>query len=197
MPSELAYDSTLRRVALLLTLAASVWAISPDRRHLILAGFLSLAPISAQFFPSDWSRGQLWISAAFFLYVTLLILRNVFSATEINSDKLFGATCAYLLMGIVFAHLYVLIELNHPGTFKLDRASTDPHVIYDDLLYYSMVTMTTVGYGDIVPLTRAARSLATIEAVFGQFYIAVLVGRLLALHMEFHSITSGRSDRSN
>ncbi|GMU51417.1 MAG: hypothetical protein AMXMBFR33_05630 [Candidatus Xenobia bacterium] len=197
MPAELAYDSTLRRVALIVTLAACVWAISPDRRHLLMAGLLSLAPISAQFFPSNWSQGQLWISGAFFLYVTLLILSNVFSASEINADKIFGATCAYLLVGLVFAHIYLLIELTHPGTFKLDPQIKDPLTIFDDLLYFSMVTMTTVGYGDIVPLTRPARSLATMEAVFGQFYIAVLVGRLLGLYMEFHGITSGRSDRSN
>ncbi|MCE7869641.1 two pore domain potassium channel family protein [bacterium CPR1] len=99
---------------------------------------------------------------------------------------MFGSVCAYMLLALIFALAYTFLELGQPGSFRLETHSTQVNVIFDEMLYFSLVTVTTLGYGDVVPLGREARSLATAEAIFGQFYIAVVVGRLLSLYMEFH-----------
>src|SRR5262249_57380705 len=94
-------------------------------------------------------------------------------------DSFLGAVCGYLFLGLGWAVLYSMIEGFRPGSFEIgpklvtggEVARPLPHV----LTYYSFVTLTTVGYGDISPVSPAARTLAWIEAITGQFYLAVIV----------------------
>jgi hypothetical protein len=94
-----------------------------------------------------------------------------------------GAFCGYLLLGVLFGHLYCIMEYSTPGSFEgrglvpqLLPAGGRLHYI---LTYFSMITLTTLGYGDIVPATDAARGLSAVEAITGQFYIAVLIAELI------------------
>lgn len=194
IPHGAGYDEGMRKGSTILTLMTCAWVIGKDRHRLLIAACLALGPIIAQFLPGDWSRLQLLLNGAFYLYSTILILRNVFSESDINADKLFGSVCAYMLLALIFALAYTFLELNHPGSFRIESHSSQMTLIFDELLYFSLVTMTTLGYGDIVPISREARALTTGEAIFGQFYIAVLVGRLLSLYMEFHRNAQTPSD---
>ena len=114
-------------------------------------------------------------SALFFAFVIVMMLRYLFTSKNIDLDIIYGAVCIYLLLGVVWEILYSLIEAFQPGSFSTtDEAS---------LIYYSFVTLTTLGYGDIVPTSQIAKSLSTLEAATGQLYLTVLVARLVGMHI--------------
>jgi hypothetical protein len=121
--------------------------------------------------------------AAIFLAFTIgAILRAVYRDGDVTTDSVCGAFCGYLLVGVIFGHLYCIVESLVPDSFAMSAAASSAQSVARDrylLFYFSMITMTTVGYGDILPSTALTRGLAMIEAVAGQFYIAVLVAELI------------------
>lgn len=125
-------------------------------------------------------------NAIFWVYVIVEILRDIFlHRKNVSADMIFGAISVYLLIGMLFAVLFVIVELVTPGSFnelQYDYGSNN-RGRFEDFMYYSFVTITTLGYGDVLPLTPAARSLAYMEAVLGQVYLTVLVARLVGMHI--------------
>jgi hypothetical protein len=121
----------------------------------------------------------------FLFGASVLIVRSLFSACTLTFDSILGAVCGYLFLGLGWAVLYAMIEGFRPGSFEIspklvtggEVARPLPHV----LTYYSFVTLTTVGYGDINPVSPATRTLACMEAVTGQFYLAVIVAGLVSV----------------
>jgi hypothetical protein len=121
----------------------------------------------------------------FLLGASVLIVRALFGARTLTFDSILGAVCGYLFLGLAWAVVYALIEGFRPGSFEISRklvtggepARPLPHV----LTYFSFVTLTTVGYGDISPVSPATRTLAWMEAVTGQFYLAVIVAGLVSV----------------
>ena len=106
-------------------------------------------------------------------------------------DVLYGAISVYLMIGLTWSVAYLLLENLYPGSFYIDAAhNPDGYLNLSDLLYYSYVTLTTLGYGDITLVTSQARSLAFLEAVCGVLYVAVLVARLVG-----SSLASSGSNR--
>ncbi len=85
----------------------------------------------------------------------------------------------YLLIGITFGSLYDLVETIEPGSFRLNFYGTDDTVGFRRLLFFSFMTLTSIGYGDITPATDQAQSLAILEGVAGVLYVAVLVARVV------------------
>ena len=119
------------------------------------------------------------VRALFLLLVTGVILRHVFRDAAVTPDMILGAVCAYLLIGLAFNQLYSMVEALRPGSF------VGAVGVQQDGGYFSLVTLSTLGYGDVVPTRALARSLAAVEAVLGQFYIAVIVARLVANRMTY------------
>ena len=117
--------------------------------------------------------------ALFLAYVLAIILSHIFREREVTEDLITGAVCAYLLIGIVWTFVFYFLELANQGSFAL--GGTFRHDI-GPFLYYSFVTLASLGYGDIVPLTSPARSLAVLEAVTGQLYLAITIARLVGVH---------------
>ena len=119
----------------------------------------------------------------FLVFVVVTVLQSVYSESQISTDSVCGAFCGYLVVGIVFGHVYCLVEAARPGSFHgSDEFVAHLHINEDRfflLAYFSLVTLATVGYGDITPATELARSLAVVEAIVGQFYIAVLIADLI------------------
>ena len=107
---------------------------------------------------------------------------------RVTADKIFAAACVFMLMGIFFGLLFVLIEQMAPGSFTLSER--DMASLGNSLVHYSFTTLTTVGYGNISPLSAPARSLSDIEAVIAQLYLAIVLARLVSLEM-----TSGVLER--
>jgi len=115
--------------------------------------------------------------AIFFLAMTGFLLMKALKDETVTWEKICAALCVYLLFAYFWASTYTVIDYLKPKSF-LNTPNGFP-----DLVYFSFVTITTVGYGDIVPLHPLTRALATLEAILGQFYLAVLVARLVGLHI--------------
>ena len=119
---------------------------------------------------------------AFLLVAIIHTLKQVAIGTGINANRLVGAVCVYLLLGVIWAMVYSLLETASPGSFAGFSPAED-RGWSSDWLYFSFVTMTTLGYGDLLPVSPAARTLAYFQAVTGQFYIAVLVAGLVGAYI--------------
>jgi hypothetical protein len=117
----------------------------------------------------------------------------------VTRDKIAAALCVYILLGLMWGLAYSLLEFLHPGTFSFSSGPLaapvaegtglrDIGFILDErpsFSYFSFVTMTTLGYGEITPLTQPARSLCVLEAITGQFFLAVLIARLVGMHIVY------------
>jgi voltage-gated potassium channel Kch len=116
----------------------------------------------------------------------VVIGHAAFGPGRVTWRRVQGAVALYLVIGLVFAHLYGLLNVLAPGAFANvpPGLSSDAVFYRGRLLYFSFVTLTTTGYGDIVPLHPVARSLATLEAVIGQLFPATLLARLVSLELE-------------
>lgn len=144
---------------------------------------LLLGAAAFRFLPLLAERHRDWVAdglAAISIGMVLVIaIRRFFSSHEFTSELISSAVSLYLLAGILWTILYGLLEALQPGSFALDEAHTGR--LGADLHYFSFATMTTVGYGDIVPRSFGAKSAAMLQAVFGQLFLVVLLGRLAGL----------------
>jgi hypothetical protein len=116
------------------------------------------------------------------LLIVSALFRFIFEAKMVDGRILITAIAIYVLLGSMFTPLYGIIELLSPHSF-IDNGLGQA-VEWQQLIYYSMITLTTVGYGDIIPLNAWARSLASLEGVTGVIYIAVLMGRLVGIYRQ-------------
>jgi Ion channel len=116
--------------------------------------------------------------------LTAVLLRHVFREGPITADRIRGAVAVYLLIGLLWCLAYQLLDYIVPGSFHLVESGVLIRGrISHRLAYFSFVTLTTVGYGDITPVHPIARALATAEALVGQLYPAILIGRLVSLQI--------------
>jgi len=176
-------------------LLGAVFAISSSRRQLIIAALLSVPAAILQaadaFITEDHLKS--WGDAlmiVFLGYVIALIFKALFQQRRITADMICASLCAYLLIGICWAFVYSLVEILQPESFNVSDAHEDITTALNVTgehagfaVYYSFVTLSTLGYGDVFPVTPMARVCSYGEAVFGQIYLAVLVARLVGLHI--------------
>lgn len=108
--------------------------------------------------------------------------KHVFTSSRVDRNILYGGVCVYLLIGVVWALIYDLISELVPGAFQ-GLQIVDGKIPFDNFIYYSFVTLPSLGYGDIAPVAPLARTFAYLEAVTGQFYIAILVAGLVGMYM--------------
>jgi voltage-gated potassium channel len=108
--------------------------------------------------------------------------KRIATETNVSANRIIGAIVVYLLLGVLWSVGYTMVELSSPGSFR--GFDVGGHSEWDsEWLYFSFVTMTTLGYGDIAPVSALARVLAYMQAVVGQFYIAILVAGLVSAHI--------------
>ncbi len=121
-----------------------------------------------------------WLVAAI-----ALITKRLFQKRDVTVDTIIGAVVTYLLSTIAFALVYEIIEIEQPGSFSglPEGAANNGALLVQSTFYFSLICMTTVGFGDIVPVSPIAKPVAALEGMFGQLYIAVLVARLVGLHL--------------
>jgi len=112
-------------------------------------------------------------------YCIYCVGRYVLQANCVTHDQIYAGICAYLMLGFAFGCIYYLVEMLSPGCFSVNasKLSSDS----PDLMYFSFVTLATLGYGDITPVARVTRALAEVEALGGMLYIAVLMARLVSM----------------
>lgn len=121
-----------------------------------------------------------FLGLTFLVFVTSVLVWSILSNPSVTGDTLAGAVAAYLLIGITFGVAYMIIHGLIPGSFR-DSVEPGRQFTPADFTFFSFVTLTTVGYGDIVPWASHARSLAIIESVIGIMYPALLISRLVGL----------------
>lgn len=156
------------------------------------AAFIVLSLFTILLFWTSLFTDLLWLDALkellvllSFSVITALVLWQVNRGGAVTAHTIRGAIAGYLLIGTCFAHAYELVELLSPMAFQ--GAAAIPHTelaMTSTFQYFSMVTLTTVGYGDITAIHPAARSLVMLEALIGQLYPAILIARLVTLELE-------------
>ena len=189
-----------------LVLLAGLFAMRRARLWILLGVIAVVPAILASWAPLFLKRSfdLPWVlveaggGLATVLYLLLLIafiLRDLFSSTEVTNDRLCGALSAYILLGVLWGFLYTGVELLAPGSFffmpgldgvSMQEASGEIHHT-GVLFYYSFVTLTTLGFGDITPVGHTAQMLTMWEAIAGQAYLTILVARLVGLHVSASS----------
>lgn len=168
-------------------LLVGVWSLRGFGRYFNLGVGLAIAGvvISAVAIRSGTSTLSIVALAAligFLLVAISCTLQQVVFDKEISTNRLVGAISLYLMLGVLWAAAYTITELAAPGSFNgLTAEHGGPW--NSNWLYFSFVTMTTLGYGDLLPVSAVARVLAYMQAVFGQFYIAILVAGLVSAYI--------------
>jgi hypothetical protein len=135
------------------------------------------------------------INVVICLVATLVMLRFMLSTGTVNSERIFAALSAYLMIGLICGLLFFIFEEEWPGSFSFQgfASSGSGSVQLADTIYFSFVTLGTLGYGDITPIGGPVRALAVAEAIGGQMYLAVLVARLVSLYRDLSDL--GERDR--
>jgi hypothetical protein len=116
------------------------------------------------------------------LAVSVVIAKAVFGPGQVTSHRLAGAVSLYLNIGVMFASVYRLISELDPGAFVNASAQPTETAAVSAMLYFSYTTLTSTGFGEILPTNPLARSMANLEAISGQLYLAILLARLVTLH---------------
>jgi hypothetical protein len=171
-----------------LTLFISVYAIQKRRNYRSYAMIL-LVPVLAiywlglySFIPFDLLSAYALL-ALFFLLLIIAFAGQLLHEQEISMQTIFATLCLYLIIGLFWGSLYSLLYELDPGSFSGVLLDEPRATLLTTFNYFSIVTLTTLGYGDITPQTHAAASLCQLEAITGQFYITVLVAWLVGTHV--------------
>lgn len=165
-----------------------VWSLQANRR--VFHAGLVLAALQLASGMAGWALHEadlLAITAVIGIVFSILscymALRYVFDGRPANANTLMGAISVYLLLGLTWATLYVLLDYLWPDQAFTGIVYRDDLFQFDSYLYFSFVTLTTAGYGDIAPVNPLIRTLAYLEMITGQFYMAVLVAGLVTMFM--------------
>ena len=175
------------RSSTLVMLALGVWSFKETRHRFwgaigVLAAILAVVVIDMILETAGLRYTHLMLMLGFFIWTTWLAARQVLFTGSINDNKIVGAICIYLLLGLIWTMMYLLIAEAVPDAFiGLQQAPWYDN--FSELSYYSFVTLTTLGYGDITPNLPIPRFLAYMEAVVGDLYIAILVASLIGVRM--------------
>lgn len=169
----------------LVVMVAALWAAGAQATSVLLFLIAMVVHLLAVYWDGDAVHvAALTLRVFFFAYATGIIMWRTLRSSDVTIDTIAGAACAYALLAVVWGNLYVLMEFLRPGGFNIPEAwwmgaAHDPGPA---LMYFSFVTLTTVGYGDITPGWPGAGGLAVSEAVVGQLYLAITIARLVGLH---------------
>jgi len=187
---ERSHARQLFTVLFCIALTASVLAVGRSRKVILIAVLLAVPAelamvatvvgkyINFQLLPTP----GLVLGAALLIYTAAAILVDIFKSQRVSSDTICGAICVYLLLGVTWALLFKVVALHPTPDFPVAFNGLDAKNEFFDFVYFSFVTLTTLGYGDVMPVSPTARMLSWLEALFGQLFIAVLIARFVGLH---------------
>ncbi len=183
------------RIGTVALLLAAVYTASERRWHFLVALALALPALGTQVHEALINQRGIFLlraslNASLLFYTALLVSIALVKQRRVSVDTILGGINVYLLFAIGFMFVHGITEVINPGSYQLQgEAMTDvigeiPGVrAAGTLLYFSVVTMTTLGYGDIVPVAPVARMLCGAQAVVGQLYVAIFIARLVALQV--------------
>ena len=165
---------------------SSIYAISQKEKNLRIAVGLLLPIIAGMWLTYFLHIPHLRLvgdccSILFFTFTIIIILSALLKEDAVTLDVIYGAVVVYLLMAIMWAFIFDVIETLHPGSFQVTASQSQGTRVH--FVYYSFVTITTVGYGDILPVSLIARAFSIVEMVVGQIYLIVLIARLVGINI--------------
>ncbi len=153
----------------------------------ILAVLTFLIDVAHLVAPAPWLLASRSVCFVLFLGLLNSILMNrVMRDGPVNRHRIQGAILVYLILGLMWSQAYQFLEALNPGSFSIPNPAPGSEGLALKLTYFSFVTLTTVGYGDITALNPFARCLAVLEALTGQLFPTILIARLVALQVESH-----------
>jgi hypothetical protein len=155
--------------------AQVIWSASIAVVWFIAAVSYSLDPTSVWKIQTTYA-----ILLVFHVTIIAVLMRYIFSARQVTADVIYAACAVYFLLSFFFVPVYGMLETAVPGSF-VDN-TLGGAVSWQQFVYYSLITLSTAGYGDILPATMWARMLAGLEVTVGVLYIAILVARLVSLY---------------
>ncbi len=167
-------------------LISAVYAVSKKKYILLVAALLAL-PMLVSIWSDNFVKVPSLILVGdcfgilFMAFMVIVILSFIFREQEVTGNVIYGAIVVYLLIAIMWAFVFSVMESINPGSFAIGEGQIE--VGRPLFIYYSFVTITTLGYGDITPITALANSFSFLEAVIGQIYLVVLVARLVGIHI--------------
>jgi len=179
-------------IASTLVLIAGVAAVSNTRINFVLALFLGGFALLGIWYLRLMGMGPganiIFVSAilsrtVFEWFVVILILKKILQVKEITLDTIAGAVSAYLFIGAAFALTYLLVIAFNPAALLMGGQPISLDHVFVNLLYFSFVTLTTLGYGDITPVDPLIRTVAYLEAAFGVLYMATIIASFVGIHI--------------
>ncbi|MCU0788953.1 MAG: potassium channel family protein [Verrucomicrobia bacterium] len=185
---DLPQGGLIEATLLTLVMVSSVLAVGGRRRSLIIALVLVVPALAgkwinhldpgllpAYFFPAS--------TVLFFGFIVAQLLQFIIRASHVDTNVLCAGVAGFLMLGLLWVPVYVLVAETVPGSFVVSDASDVSHTLDGfDAFYLSFVTLCTVGYGDVRPVTHIARMVAVLEAIAGLFYMALLIARLVSVY---------------
>lgn len=176
------FQEEIIHIFFLLNILSGILLVSKTRKFLL--GYLILFLFGASFFAytlvqklsveANYQVIRLAIYTLFYALVTLEIIRQVWHAKKVGKNVIIGLMSAYLSLGLLAFFMFLSIELIHPSSFSGSAMIGTIAQKSDALLYFSYITLLTIGYGDIVPLTPIAQKATVLTGLIGQFYIVVI-----------------------
>lgn len=194
---ELRYGLAVVNGLLMIVLVSGVYAVSERRLMALVLGVAGMLFAANQWLA--FFTGLQWaavladvLGGLFFSLVAWALLSRLLTEPEVHVDTIVGAVSVYLLAGFAFAFLHSATAQLSPSAYAAVLYEGRPVIEqrggeFFELLYFSLVTLTTLGFGDLVPVHPTARVLSAIEVIFGQIYLTVLVARLVGLHISLRS----------
>ena len=168
---------------IVVALMLGVWSIKSDQQWfnsglLLIAAVILVSVLSWLLDYSELNIAHHLLLLSFFVLSAKQAASQVLFSGRVDGNKVVGSICIFLLIGLIWAMLYLIATELIPSAFNGLSAAT-----WSDLIYYSFVTLTTLGYGEITPIAPLTRFMAYIEAVIGLFYMAIVVASLVGARM--------------
>jgi len=170
---------------LLLVLLSQVFILHKKRIYFIyacaLGAVIMILSVYNSFHPSvTLIVIERCLELVFFIFAIVTVFIKVFKHKRITPNTIYAALCVYLLIGLAYTYAYLIVEIVNPGSFLYNEAALVGETLGFNLSYFSFTTLTTVGFGDIVPVTIQAKSIVIVEEITGVLYLAAIVSRLIA-----------------
>ena len=175
-----------------LVLLWALYTVVGSRRVLILASIVLIPTIASTWLAGPEQVRQMayldnFTNIVYFGLICIFLARYIFTTRRVTQEVIFAAMCFYMILAVLWAAIYTNLELFYGDAFMFqgqlaEQVGVDLDNLFQHMIYYSFVTLSTLGYGDIVPVHRVAQNWATMEAMIGQFFIAIVMARLVSIY---------------
>jgi voltage-gated potassium channel len=170
----------------------ALYTVAGSRRVMMLAVLVLIPTLSSTWLSvSDSELNVAYVdnltNILYFGLICTFLARYIFGAPRVTLEVIYAAMCLYMVMAVLWAAIYTNLQLFYVDAFTFygqtaAEAGIHKEDLFQSMLYYSFVTLSTLGYGDIIPVHRVAQNWAAMEAMIGQFFIAIVIARLVSMY---------------